>query len=368
MHSWTRQERIDYLRQRGLPELHRHFDGSIRPQTLWNLSEKYYTAIPGMKYEGFVKMLSWDREHDRSLLDYLDKFHVPLQYTQFYDNVRRIAFEICEDAYLDGIRLLELRINPVIHRRAGLSNRQVLNAVRAGTKLAREKYPDLRTGLIVIAIRGHGGNMAKILLREVVGELAVFHDSPGVVGFDIAGAERPFPPILFKDAYALARKMGMRLTAHAGEDTGPENVWQALDELGVDRVGHGTSSARDKSLLRRLAADGVTLEVALSSNMQTGAVASLKEHPLRVFLDAGVRVTLATDNPTVSATTLTEEYLLAIEEFGLTREEIDALIENGFAASFLGGEPKAPERPSPGAGEPAGLPVRGGGNGGSSRS
>jgi adenosine deaminase len=115
-----------------------------------------------------------------------------------YDNLRTIAFEICEDAYMDGVRTLELRINPVIHRRAGLTSRQVLNAVRAGMKDALKNCPDLKLGITVIAIRGHGGNMAKILLREVVGELAMYHESPGVVGFDIAGAERPFPPILFK--------------------------------------------------------------------------------------------------------------------------------------------------------------------------
>jgi adenosine deaminase len=341
LQGWTTQEKIAYLRGKGLPELHRHFDGAIRPQTLWHLSEKYYAAIPGMHYEGFVNMLSWDREHDRTLLDYLDKFHVPLQYTQFYDNIRQIAFEICEDAYLDGVRTFELRINPVIHRRAGLTNRQVLNAVRSGMKLAQAKYPDFECGVIVIAIRGHGGNMAKILLREVVGELAEFHDSPGVVGFDIAGAERPFPPILFQEAYALARRMGMSLTAHAGEDTGPENVWQAIDLLGAERIGHGTSSHRDEELMKRLAKDGITLEVCLSSNLQTGAVDSLDEHPLRRFLDAGIPVTLATDNPTVSATTLTQEYLLAIEHFGLTQEEVDHLIDNGQKASFLHRGPQA---------------------------
>lgn len=335
MKSWTPQEKLDYLKSKGLPELHRHFDGSIRPHTLWDLSERYYAAIPGMEFEGFVHMLSWDASQDRTLLDYLDKFHVPLQYTQFYDNIRQIAFEICEDAYQDGVRLLELRINPVIHRRAGLSNRQVLNAVRGGIAKAEAQYPGFRGGVIVIAMRSHGGNMAKILLREVVGEMAVYHSTPGVVGFDIAGAERPFPPILFREAYALARRMGLRLTAHAGEDTGPENVWQAVDELGVERIGHGVSSARDPQLLKRLSADGITLEVCLSSNLHTGAVPAVDRHPLRTFLDAGVPVTLATDNPTVSATNLTQEYLLAIDTFNLTQEEVDALIARGAAASFL---------------------------------
>jgi adenosine deaminase len=333
--DWTRDEKLQYLRDKGLSEIHRHFDGSIRPRTLWNLSQKYYSAIPGMDFEGFTRFLSWDPVHDRSLLDYLDKFHVPLQYTQFYDNIRTITFEICEDAHRDGLKRLELRINPLIHRRAGLTNRQVLNSVRVGMKDAVARYPELKVGITVIAIRGHGGNMAKILLREVVGELASYHQTLGVVGFDIAGAEKPFPPILFKEAYALAREMGFRLTAHAGEDSGPENVWSAVDVLGVERIGHGVSAARDAELLKRLAKDRITLEVCLSSNLQTGAVEDLAKHPLRKFMDAGVPVTLASDNPTVSSTTLTEEYLLGIETFDLTQEEVDALIETGHRASFV---------------------------------
>jgi len=335
LRDWTRDEQIEFLHQHGLAEIHRHFDGAIRPRTLWAVSQRYYSAVPGLDYEGFVKMLSWDKEHDRTLLDYLDKFHIPLQYTQFYDNIRTISFEICEDAWTEGVRRLELRINPIIHRRAGLTNRQVLNAVRAGMKDAQIRYPDLKLGITVIAIRGHGGNMAKILLREVVGELAHYHQSPGVVGFDIAGAERPFPPVLFREAYALARQMGFRLTAHAGEDSGPENVWSAIEDLGVERVGHGVSAGKDRELLRRLAKDRVTLEVCLSSNLQTGAVESLKAHPLRKFLDAGIPVTLATDNPTVSATGLTEEYLLAIDRFELSEEEVLALIRTGHEASFV---------------------------------
>jgi aminodeoxyfutalosine deaminase len=142
--------------------------------------------------------------------------------------------------------------------------------------------------------------------------------------------------VLFKEAYALAAQMGLRLTAHAGEDSGPRNVWSAVDDLGVERVGHGTSAAQDKELMRRLAADHVTLEVCISSNLQTGAVERIDHHPIRRFLEAGIPVTLATDNPTVSATTLTAEYLLAIEHFDLTQDEVDHLIETGRTASFVG--------------------------------
>ncbi|MBU1674675.1 hypothetical protein KKA85_02705, partial [bacterium] len=192
----TPEDRRAFLETLPLAELHRHFDGSIRPATLWELSEKYYSAVPGLDFEAFRRYLEWDDKQDKSLIDYLDKFHVPLQYTQFYDNIMRIAYEIAEDAYADGIRLLELRINPLIHRRAGLTTRQVLHATRKGLVRFKDAHVDFRCGIVVIAMRSHGGNMARILLREIIGERQDFHSDVGVIGFDIAGPEAPFPPIL----------------------------------------------------------------------------------------------------------------------------------------------------------------------------
>lgn len=330
------EDRRNFIRTLHLSDIHRHFDGSIRPQTLWEFSERYYSAVPGLDYEQFRHYLQWDDSLDSTLLDYLDKFHVPLQYTQFYDNIRRIAFELAEDAYNDGLRLLELRINPVIHRRAGLTTRQVIAATRKGLSLFCADHPDFQVGIIVIAMRNHGGNMAAILLREVVGEKEEFHDGIGVIGFDIAGHEAPFPPLLFKSAYALADQMGLKKTAHAGESEGPERIWEALDYLGPDRIGHGTSAGQDPELIRRLAADGTVVEVCLTSNLQTGAVARLADHPLPRFLEAGVKVALCTDNPTVSSTTLSREYELAMETFAMSEADIRTLAAMSCAGTFLG--------------------------------
>lgn len=329
------QYRRDFIRSLPLADIHRHFDGSIRPSTLWELSEKYYSAVPGLDFEQFRHYLQWDDKLDNTLLDYLDKFHVPLQYTQFYDNIRRISYELAEDAYNDGVRLLELRINPLIHRRAGLTSRQVLAATRKGFSTFGKEHPDFRVGIIVIAMRNHGGNMARLLLREVLGEKEEFHDSVGVIGFDIAGHEAPFPPILFKDAYALATKMGLSKTVHAGESEGPERIWEALDNLGPDRIGHGTSAGQDPELIKRLARDGIYLEVCLSSNLQTGAIEKLADHPLPKFLDAGVKVALCTDNPTVSSTTLSREYELAMETFGLSEDDVRLIAKMSCEGTFL---------------------------------
>ncbi|MBU8870242.1 MAG: adenosine deaminase [Gemmatimonadales bacterium] len=332
----TSEDRRNFIKSLNLADVHRHFDGSIRPETLWELSDKYYSAVPGLDFEQFRHYLQWDDAVDSTLLDYLDKFHVPLQYTQFYDNIRRISFELAEDAYLDGVKLLELRINPVIHRRAGLTTRQVIAATRKGLSLFQEDHPDFRAGIIVIAMRNHGGNMARLLLREVVGEKEEFHDGIGVIGFDIAGHEAPFPPLLFENAYDLAARMGLKKTAHAGESEGPERIWEALDCLGPHRIGHGTSAGQDAELMKRLAADGICLEVCLSSNLQTGAISALSDHPLPRFLEAGVKVALCTDNPTVSNTTLAREYELAMELFSMSENDVRALAGMSCDCTFLG--------------------------------
>ncbi len=336
MKQWSKEDKVAFLKSQPLADLHRHFDGSVRPETLWDLSKTYYSAVPGLGFEEFRAKLSYDAEKDKSLLDYLDKFHIPLQYTQFFDNIQTIAEEIAEDAYKEGIRLLELRINPTIHQRAGLSTRQVLTAVRKGLRACRKRHPDLRVGIIAIAMRNFGGNMAKILLREVIGEKENFHSDIGVVGFDIAGPERPFPPILFVEPFALARTMGLSRTVHAGEDEGPDKVWQAVELLAPERIGHGTSAAKDPKLVKRLADDGIAVEVCLTSNVQTGAIDKVSNHPLPVFLEAGVKICICTDNPTVSGISVIDEYLTAIDTFDLSEEDVRRLVRMAEEMSFVG--------------------------------
>ena len=160
----------------------------------------------------------------------------------------------------------------------------------------------MKLGLIVIAMRQHGPHIAKILARQALAEAQHLHARTGVVGFDIAGPERGNPPRLFKSAYEIARLGQLGLTAHAGEDAPAEYVWQAVDELGATRIGHGCSAARDPELLRRLARDRILVECCLSSNYHTGAVRRARAHPILAFLEAGVPVRICCDNTTVSRT------------------------------------------------------------------
>jgi hypothetical protein len=169
--------------------------------------------------------------------------------------------------------------------------------------------------------------------RQALAEAQHLHERTGVVGFDIAGPERGNPPRVFRSAYEVARLGRLGLTAHAGEDGPVEYVWEAVDELGVDRIGHGCAAARDPELLRRLARDRIAVEVCLSSNYHTGAVRREERHPVHAFLEAGVPVALCCDNSTVSRTNGLEESLLAASLLGASAvEEIHRAAE---AHSFI---------------------------------
>jgi adenosine deaminase len=206
---------------------------------------------------------------------------------------------------------------------------------------ARERYA-IHVGLIVIAMRQHGPHIAKILARQAIAEAQHLHDRAGVVGFDIAGAEKGNPPRLFAESYRVAEAGRLGLTAHAGEDEDARYVWQAVDELGVRRVGHACSAVRDRKLLRRLARDRILVECALTSNYQTGAARRGEPHPILAFLEAGVPVAVCTDNTTVSATDQNIENRLLSRDLPL--REIAAIHRRAVAHSFIHGAGLAPAR------------------------
>jgi adenosine deaminase len=243
------------------------------------------------------------------------------------------------------VRLLELRYSPAIHTFAGLSLRQAIRAVLVGMNAARKKHPDLEVGLIVISMRQHGPHIAKVIARQALAEAQHLHDRTGVVGFDLAGAESGNPPRLFRSSYEVARKGGLGLTAHAGEDEGPERIWEAIDLLGADRIGHGCSAVTDRKLLRRLARDEILVECCLTSNFQTGAVSREEPHPIFTFLEHGIPVAICTDNPTVSGTDQNRENRLLLDRMSV--KEIAAIHRRAAGYSFIRTAPTFAERRVP---------------------
>jgi adenosine deaminase len=320
-------------RLRDLPkvELHQHVDGSIPPAVTWELM-RAKRLNPVATLDELRRRLELQEEEEGTLLAYLDKMHYPLWITQFYENIAQVTEAIVEEAAAVGVKTLELRYSPVIHTFAGLTPRQSMRAVLSGMNRARKRR-EMKLGLVVIAMRQHGPHIAKILARQALAEAQHLHLRTGVVGFDIAGPERGNPPRLFKSAYQIARLGRLGLTAHAGEDAPAEYVWQSVDELGAQRIGHGCAAASEPELLRRLARDRIMVECCVSSNYHTGAVKRGRPHPILAFLEAGVKVAVCCDNTTVSRTDQVRESARVAELVGL--DTVERLHREAEAYSFI---------------------------------
>lgn len=313
-------------------ELHRHVDGSLPVSFMWKKLQKY-KLCPVETEEELATSLTVHR--GESLLSYLDKFCVPLWVTQFYDNIRDGVKEIVHNAAAEGIMVLELRWAPMIHIYSGMTVRQTIRAVLDGLNSAQKVHKEMKLGLIIISMRQHGPHIAKILARQALAEAQHLHEGCGVIGFDLAGVEIGFPPRLFKEAFDLARKGRLKLTCHAGE-VGPVNdIWEAVDELGVNRIGHGCAAMRDMELMSRLKTDDIPIEVCLTSNFHTGAVKDLRKHPLLQFHKVGIPYVICADNTTISNTALKEEYATA--QALIDMHEVEKVVRGNPKYSFIQG-------------------------------
>lgn len=246
--------------------------------------------------------------------------------------LERVAFELVEDMALEGLTYAEIRFAPQLSCEKGLSQEQVTEAVMAGVRRGMLSYPRIKIGLILCCMRGAGkDNLEK---NEKTVDLAARYLGDVVCAVDLAGAEGLYDTALFESLFCRAAKAGVPYTIHSGEADGPGSVRSAL-AFGAKRIGHGVASARDLKLMEELAESGVALEVCVTSNVQSKAVPSLAEHPIRQLFDAGVRVTVNTDNRTVSGTTLVKEIELVKTAFGFTDEEIGKMETYAQEARFL---------------------------------
>jgi adenosine deaminase/aminodeoxyfutalosine deaminase len=217
-----------------------------------------------------------------------------------------------------------------------LWKQQEFAPVYAAVRQAAAEFP-IEVHWILDAVRHFGVEHA-----VQVAELAAERVNEGVVAFGIGGDEESGPAAWFGEVYRFAKGVGLRLTAHAGETVGPESVWAAL-EIGAERIGHGIRSVEDPELVRHLRDRAIPLEVCISSNVATGAVESLDAHPVRRLYDAGVRITLNTDDPAIFGVTLSGEYELAARQFGFSEAELRGIAENGFRYGFRGGKEIGPQ-------------------------
>jgi adenosine deaminase len=308
-------------------ELHCHLDGSLRPGTMLELGERYGKPMPASDAEGLREYMTVSDA--RNLEDYLERFAITLSVMQTEDALEQISFELAEDAWRDGVRYIEVRYAPVLNVREGLSLEQAVEAPLRG--LARAEATHGITGrLIICAIR----NMAPSVSQELA-ELAVAYRQRGVVGFDLAGGEAGNPAKAHARAFAYARSHDLACTCHAGEGDGPESVRQAVHVCGAHRLGHATRLIEDSSLTDYCNDRRITLEICLTSNVQTRATRSYDTHPFREYYDRGLNVVLNTDNRLMSDVTLTDEYVHAAESLGFTFDELAKVAMNGFESCFL---------------------------------
>ncbi len=301
----------DFLRTLPKAELHLHLEGSIAPETLHELDpstslEEFRALYRYANFDAFLKTFAAIGKRLRTPEDYA-----------------LITRRLLERLEAENVRYAEITIAAGVVLWKEQQFAPIFDAIRDA---ARASPVDVR--FLLDAVRQFGAAHA-----QTVAELAAERVGKGVVAFGIGGSEERGPAEWFRETFAFAKKAGLRLTAHAGEAAGPESVWAAL-AIGAERIGHGIAAARDEALMRELRERNIPLEVCVTSNLVTGVVAKLEEHPLRRLFDAGVPITLNTDDPAMFGCTLTGEYALAARAFRFSEDELREIARNGFRYAF----------------------------------
>ncbi len=319
-------------------DLHCHLDGAISPETMFELAQERHLELPADSPETLRPFIVCDPQC-RSVNEYLTKFELPTKVLQDREALARVAYELVLRSEKQGLGYLELRFAPQLHTRKGMSQREAVEAVEDGVRIALKQCRSLRAGILLCAMCiGQASDNRQANLETV--RLADSCRSDLVRGFDLAGAEGLCALSDFGELFAIARQAGVPFTCHAGDSQGPETVRTAILDFGASRIGHGHHIFEDKELCGIAAERGVTLEICLTSNVQCETRPSYEAHPAKALLDMGVRVTLNTDNPIIAGVTLDSEYDLALARCGF--EETDLLRMNRIAAqaAFMEG----PER------------------------
>jgi adenosine deaminase len=311
-----------------LTDLHRHLDGNIRLTTIWQLAQEHSIVLPADSLEK-LKTKVQIQQKTTDLLAFLEKMELGVSVLASEQACFRIAYENIEDAKLAGLDYVELRFSPVFMAQAhNLPVEQVVDAVIAGCKAGTKKY-GVPVNLIGILSRSYGEATCHQELQ------ALLRAKDDIVALDLAGDEKGFPAIRFKQHFKLARDAGWNITVHAGEADGPHSIRQAIDELGATRIGHSVAAREDLHLMDFMANNNISIECCLTSNFQTGACTNIADHPIKTFMERGIVVTLNTDDPGVSGIEIGDEYKLAREVVGLTTEQLAQIQLNGVKVAFV---------------------------------
>ncbi len=319
--------------------LHDHLDGGLRPKTIIELAEEqHYTKLPTSNEKELAEWF-FRGANKGNLVEYLQGFEHTCGLMQTKEALERVAYEMMEDMKNDSVVYIETRFAPILHLEKGLHYDDVVNAVLTGLERGKKDF-GVGYGLILCGMR----NMKRSL---EIAELAVNYRNKGVVGFDLAGEEGGYPPKDHLDAFHFIQRQNFNITIHAGEAFGKESIWQAIQYCGAHRIGHATRLLEDVVLepngevaslgeLAQYVLDKrLPLEICLLSNVHTGAIDKLENHPFNIFYKKKFRVFLNTDDRLMSNTTLTKEYLTAIDKFGITFDDVERLNINAMKSAFI---------------------------------
>jgi len=302
-------------------ELHLHLEGAIPHEALWQLIQKYGSdpAVPDI--EALQRRFQY-----RDFPHFIETWVWKNQFLREYEDFTLIAEAVAKNLAGQNIKYAEMFYSPLPFLQQGLETRKLTEAICTG--LGRVKQ--IETALIMDFSRDSGVPDAEKNLGAVM-ELKKL----GVIGVGLGGSEQKYPPELYTKIYEKARLMGFHTGAHAGEAAGPQSIWGAVRSLKVERIGHGTRAIEDETLMRYLAEKQIPLECCPLSNVCTGVVKSIDFHPVKIFFDAGLLVTINTDDPAMFGNSLAQEYQLLEERLGFSRDEVRKLILNGVKASWL---------------------------------
>ena len=302
-------------------ELHLHLEGAIPYKILWELAQKY-GGDPLVPDQAAL----WRKFEFKDFPHFIETWIWKNQFLREYEDFTLIAEAVARDLASQNIRYVEAFYSPPDFARRGLQPQRLTEAIRTGL----DRVPEIGIALIADVVRDFGPENAAVTLRQI-NEVR----NLGVIGIGMGGSEQRFPPEPFEKVFAEARRLGFHTTAHAGEAAGPESLWGAIRSLQVERIGHGVRAGEDEELLAYLAETQIALEVCPLSNVRTGVVKSIDEHPVRRLFERGLFITVNTDDPKMFGNSLAEEYQLLEERLGFSRPELRTLILNAISGSWL---------------------------------
>lgn len=316
----------DWLQAIPKAELHLHLEGAIPLETLWQLAQKYGGDPEVPDRAALEKKFRYsDFPH------FLETWYWKNRFIREYEDFTFFAEAIARDLQAQNIYYVEAFYSPGDFERFGLRTQPITRAIRAGLN----RVPEVRVQLIADLVRDREPEKAAITLQEV-NEVR----DQGVIGIGLGGSEHHYPAQMFAGVFAEARRLGLHTTAHAGEASGAESVRAAVEVLQVERIGHGIRAIEDAALVKLLTERQIPLEVCPISNLCTGVVRSIADHPIRRLYDAGVYVTINTDDPKMFGNSLAQEYALLMAQFDFSKTQIKELIMAAIDASWLAPDEK----------------------------